>query len=282
MVKRNSKPFQIAVGRVDKSTSVGNVNSVKNQQAYMYPGGKIVRAPDVLINGRYYTDPKGNHHAEGAEAAIQRAHQGELGLPKGVSPGDPRRSHESNFLITINPNRKWGPPKGNGEDPVIAGIFHEAMMALTSNENFLSLLKIPNNTKTPQYTAHYQKDGLAFFDEGQTITKHIPFVDVLNGPVKWDATVEVGEKYGRMHGHCVVEIRHYSQIQFNVEMIQTIFRREFNLAMGAAGFPAEQQLRGKPYVDVQLLKQNNIKDIMYRYVRKTVGGKTVEITINPL
>ena len=45
MVKRNSRPFQIAVGRVDKSTSVGDVNSAKNQQAYMYPGGKIVRAP---------------------------------------------------------------------------------------------------------------------------------------------------------------------------------------------------------------------------------------------
>ena len=58
MVKRDSKPFQIAVARVSKATSMGDLNSVKNQQAYMYPDGKIVRAPSVLINGRYYTDPR--------------------------------------------------------------------------------------------------------------------------------------------------------------------------------------------------------------------------------
>ena len=32
--------------------------------------------------------------------------------------------------------------------------------------------------------------------------------------------------------------------------------------------------RRKPYVDMQLLKQNNSKDIVYRYVRKMVGGKS--------
>ena len=63
-------------------------------------------------------------------------------------------------------------------------------------------------------------------------------------------------------------------------MIQTIFRREFNAAMEAAGVP-DKRLTGKPYVDVQLLRQANVKDIMYRYVRKTVGGKTVTIIINP-
>jgi hypothetical protein len=201
-------------------------------------------------------------------------------LPVGVAPGEPRRSIESNFLITINPNRKWGPAKGNGDDPTIAAIFHDAMMALTSNENFLSLLKVPNKTKTPYYTSFYQKDGQDWLDAGQTVTRHIPFVDLLNGAVRWDATVEVGEKQKRMHGHAVVELRHYSQIQFNIEMIQTIFRREFNRLMEAAGVP-DRKLVGKPYVDVQLLKQNNIKDIMYRYVRKMVGGKTVEIRINP-
>ena len=43
--------------------------------------------------------------------------------------------------------------------------------------------------------------------------------------------------------------------------------------MGAAGV-SDRELRGKPYVDVQLLKQNNSKDIVYRYVRKMVGGKS--------
>ena len=134
----------------------------------------------------------------------------------------------------------------------------------------------PSKTKTPHYTAHYQRDGQEWTDEGQ----HIPWVDVLNGPVKWDSTVEIGEKQHRMHAHCVVEIRHYSQIQFNIDMVQTIFRREFNLAMEAAGVP-DKRLTGKPYGDVQLLKQNNSKDIVYRYVRKMVGGKSVEINIMP-
>jgi hypothetical protein len=276
MVKRDSKPFQIAIGRVAKATSMGDLNSVKNQQAYMYPDGKIVRAPSVLINGRYYTDPRGHHHSTAEELAIQSAHQGNLGLPAGVAPGEPRRSVESNFLITINPHRKWGIPKGNGEDAAMMRVFHQALMAMTTNENFLSMLKVPSKTKTPHYTAHYQRDGQEWTDEGQ----HIPWVDVLNGPVKWDSTVEIGEKQHRMHAHCVVEIRHYSQIQFNIDMIQTIFRREFNLAMDAADVP-DKRLTGKPYVDVQLLKQNNSKDIVYRYVRKMVGGKSVEINIMP-
>lgn len=279
MVKRDSKPFQIAIGRVAKATSMGDLNSVKNQQAYMYPDGKIVRAPSVLINGRYYSDPRGHHHSTAEELALQSAHQGKLGLPTDVAAGQPRRSVESNFLITINPNRKWGVPKGNGEDATIMRIFHQSLMAMTTNENFLSLLKIPSKTKTPHYTAHYQRDGQEWTDnEGQ----HLPWVDVLNGPVKWDSTVEIGEKQHRMHAHCVVEIRHYSQIQFNIEMIQHTFRREFNLAMDAAGVPQEvRRLAGKPYVDVQLLKQNNSKDIVYRYVRKMVGGKSVEINVMP-
>ena len=279
MVKRDSKPFQIAIGRVAKATSMGDLNSVKNQQAYMYPDGKIVRAPSVLINGRYYSDPRGHHHSTAEELALQSAHQGKLGLPTGVTAGQPRRSVESNFLITINPNRKWGVPKGNGEDATIMRVFHQSLMAMTTNENFLSLLKVPSKTKTPHYTAHYQRDGQEWTDnEGQ----HLPWVDVLNGPVKWDSTVEIGEKQHRMHAHCVVEIRHYSQIQFNIEMIQHTFRREFNLAMDAAGVPQEvRRLTGKPYVDVQLLKQNNSKDIVYRYVRKMVGGKSVEINVMP-
>lgn len=279
MVKRDSKPFQIAIGRVAKATSMGDLNSVKNQQAYMYPDGKIVRAPSVLINGRYYSDPRGHHHSTAEELALQSAHQGKLGLPTDVTAGQPRRSVESNFLITINPNRKWGVPKGNGEDATIMRVFHQSLMAMTTNENFLSLLKVPSKTKTPHYTAHYQRDGQEWTDnEGQ----HLPWVDVLNGPVKWDSTVEIGEKQHRMHAHCVVEIRHYSQIQFNIEMIQHTFRREFNLAMDAAGVPQEvRRLTGKPYVDVQLLKQNNSKDIVYRYVRKMVGGKSVEINVMP-
>ena len=62
------------------------------------------------------------------------------------------------------------------------------------------MLKVPSKTKTPHYTAHYQRDGQEWTDEGQ----HIPWVDVLNGPVKWDSTVEIGEKQHRMHAHCVV------------------------------------------------------------------------------
>ena len=278
MVKRDSKPFQIAVARVSKATSMGDLNSVKNQQAYMYPDGKIVRAPSVLINGRYYTDPRGHHHSTAEEIALQSAHQGHLGLPTGVTTGQARRSHESNFLVTINPNRKWGP---TGEDPMMMRVFHQALMSMTENEAFLSLLKVPQTTKTPHYTAHYQNDGRDFPDPGQT-TRHIPFVDLLNGPVKWDSTVEVGEKQHRMHAHCVIELRHYSQIQFNIDMIQYVFRRNFNDAMDEAGVPPEvRRLTGKPYVDVQLLKQNNSKDIVYRYVRKMVGGKSVQINITP-
>ena len=55
--------------------------SSKETQAWMYPEGKIVRAPSLYINGTKYCDPKD--------------------LPAEL----PRRERESKFMLLINPNK---------------------------------------------------------------------------------------------------------------------------------------------------------------------------------
>ena len=72
------------VKRINTTISTESVNftaqkSAKTNQAWRYSGGQIVRAPSTDINGRKYEDPK--------------------------DPGQPRRKQESNFFLTINPNK---------------------------------------------------------------------------------------------------------------------------------------------------------------------------------
>ena len=164
MVKRTRDPMQIALSRVEPRSSINPDASAKHDQAYMYPNGIIKRAPSVMLNGRYYTDPRGDNHRTRMDGEMQRVAQGSGAFPNGVAAGQPRRSIESNFLLTINPNRKWG-TDGTGNDPNATRIFQQTLNALCENANFLTCLKVPTKTRAqPDYSAHFQQDALNFTD----------------------------------------------------------------------------------------------------------------------
>lgn len=257
MVKRTRDPMQIALSRVEPRASINpDAASAKHEQAYMYPNGIVKRAPSVMLNGRYYTDPRGDNHRTAHDGDMQRDAQGGNQYPRGVAEGQPRRSIESNFLLTINPNRKWG-TDGTGHDPIAQQIFRQTLDTLCENANFLTCLKVPTKTRAqPDYSAHFQNDALHFTDV------------IVNVDAK--GTIEVGEKQKRMHAHMVIEIKHYSMLQLNPPVIRSLFKEIWNEICEQPAY-AKYELTAMPYVDVQLLKQNNAMDIIKAYVRKSVG-----------
>tara|TARA_B100000212_G_scaffold313296_1_gene266108 strand:- start:7004 stop:7849 length:846 start_codon:yes stop_codon:yes gene_type:complete len=235
MVARNRRQdTQVVTQRVSRTPFPGG-KSVKGKQAWKYPGGNIVRAPSVDINGRYYTDPK----------------EPDAGTPKdqgqpidNMGDGTPRRKQESNFFITINPNQIYSPEfEGQARKQ-----FEKALMHLQSNAVFARCLKFGPKDE------HYVND--------------LPHDVILPG-VDWKANVEVGENMRRMHCHIICYVTHYSQIQINVRMMQYEFRQGFN-----ADLPLGHRLRltDPPYLQVKMLPQTDWTTIMRQYIKKGMDG----------
>jgi hypothetical protein len=238
MVARNRRVDPLPAGaagaittqRVSSNPKPGGKN-VKSNQAWKYPGGVILRASGVTINGRYYTDPK-ESGSGGKESQ---------GNPPTSSEGTPRRKQESNFFITINPNQHYG----DGELAQAATArFHKALEHLSQNEVIARTLKFG-----PKHE-HYSND-----------TAH----DVIIPGIDWKASVETGEKKFRMHAHVICYIQHYSQIQFCPKMLRNEFKAAFN-----EGLPPNDKLRLKflPYVRVNMLPQSDWTTIMRAYIQK--------------
>jgi hypothetical protein len=59
-------------------------------------------------------------------------------------------------------------------------------------------------------------------------------------------------------------------LQLNPPVIRSLFKEIWNEICQQPGY-AKYELNAMPYVDVQLLKQNNAMDIIKAYVRKSVG-----------
>ena len=246
---------QIAITR---STTRGIPASSKYMQEYMYPGGKIICAPSVYLGpeNRYYTDPRGDKNKHTYEDGLEQQDlQGTTSSEMGrIKEGLPRRLVESNFLITINPNRKWG---ADGQDSVAEAVFNRTLKRLVSHTEFRSILKMPLKTRQmpnrPDFSGHYQNDALHFADV-------IEMMDIKS-------VVEVGETQKRMHAHLVVEMKHYSMIQIDKLLLKNRFLEVWNETCSTPTY-ATYKLRKGPYVDVQLLKQKNSRDIIIAYMRK--------------
>lgn len=207
--------------------------SVKGRQAWKYPGGNIRRAPGLSLNGRYYSDPKEDDSHPELQAQSGNEH---------ITEGTPRRKQESNFFITINPNQKYVNP-ANKE--VAQKAFTKALEHLERNETLARMLKFGPKDK------HYISD-----------VAH----DVILPGIDWKATVEEGEKLGRMHAHIILYIQHYSQIQIDPKMLQYEFKQGFNAALGL-NFQA-LALTDPPYVQIKMLPQTDWTTIMRQYIRK--------------
>jgi hypothetical protein len=223
------------------------VDNAKEYQAWMYPKGKIVRLDSVNVNGRLYTDPKGGkHHSHQEGDPIDRTWD--------LSNLEPRRKHESNFMITVNTNREF---RGLN-DPRARGLYYAAMKHVTSEEIFLRCIKFGPKSE------HYKNDK-----------PH----DVIMPGIRPSGSVEVGKKVRRMHCHLIYSIIHYSQIQIDPHLFTAEFMAGWNAECAkqadrtpdykALGFFPIGLLK-KPYVQIKLQPQSDSANIMRRYAEKSM------------
>ncbi len=230
VVRKRRKEPVVATQRVSHQPFPGG-KGVKSKQAWKYPGGNIVRAPTVTLNGRYYTDPKEPDAGDESKQAQ---------VPIGESPGTPRRKQESNFFITINPNQVYS----EQQEPRARELFKQALLHLQQDQVLARCLKFGPKDK------HYIND-----------IAH----DVILPGIDWKASVEVGEQLGRMHCHIICYISHYSQIQIDPKMMQHEFRMGFNSGMDNTDL---MRLTDPPYIQVKMLPQTDWTTIMRQYIRK--------------
>lgn len=237
------------VKRINTTISTESVNfkaqkAAKTNQAWRYAGGQIIRAPSTDINGRKYEDPK--------------------------DPGQPRRKQESNFFLTINPNKV-----PLGDERINADLaMKECLQELAKDKYLAQYLKFgPKVVGKPRQSEDYRLDK---------------YEDVIHS-VDWKSGVEAGPTLNRLHAHVWVTITHYSQVQINVQALQYLSRELYNTSLkrsllrtppGEQFFTAgnEQRSAGPaigrleisdlPYVHVKLLPQSDWTDVMRQYIHK--------------
>lgn len=216
MVKRKTVPDIVA--QPVKFQSGITHRGAKADQAWRYPNSQVVRAPSTQLgpSGREYTDPK----SDGTK---------------------PRRLQESNFFITINPNKKFA----DVDAARAAGVMWNVIQELFKPENVFKLI-----TLGPKDADTYGGD---MYDE------------VIRS-VETTPTVEVGDKKGRMHTHIIVEIEHYSQVQINIPSLRALYTREYD----RFGAPYGMKISGKVHVRVDMLPQSNWAQVSKNYVKKAM------------
>ena len=248
------------VKRINTTISTESVDmkaqkAAKTNQAWRYAGGQIVRAPSTDINGRQYEDPK--------------------------DPGQPRRKQESNFFLTINPNKA---PLGDERINAIQAMT-ECLKELARDEYLAQYLKFgPKVVGKPPQAQDYRLDK---------------YEDVIHS-VEWQAAgVEIGPTLKRMHSHVWLTISHYSQVQINIHALQYLTRELYNKSLKRSLLnrpPGEQfftkhnttlsagpaiarlEISDLPYVHVKLLSQTDWTDVMKQYIHKGMMAELRERT----
>jgi hypothetical protein len=198
----------------------------KAMGAWRYKGGSILRAGPELDIAKYY-----DHKSE---------------------PGNrlPRRRHESNFFITINPNLGANTRDGVCDRDGLYAQLNGVLEYLSSEKVIATYLKY--GPKHDEY-----KDDL--------------YSDVI---VKrdWIAAAETGPKKARVHTHIWLTLHHYSQVQIDTKMLAHISRTAFN---EAAGKTSGRTLKGLPYVHIKLLPQSDWTDVMKGYIHKAMSQPSI-------
>jgi len=225
MVKR-----EIRIGTQDRKASL----SVKKAQTWKYPKGVVQRASSVIINGRFYSDNK-------ADYDDPSANQSKQGAEEESAEGAPRRKQESNFLITLNPNRQFP----DAQKAEARKRFEHALMRLAENGELVKCIVFG------PVSAYFQNDRA---------------MDVILPGIQWDAAVEEGDQLKRMHCHIWVTIHHFSQIQINHAVMRELFNRHFNAYPQATTNIAP--LVKLPYCQVKLLPQSDWTTVMKQYILK--------------
>jgi len=206
--------------------------------AWRYKGGSVLRAGAELDINKYY-DHKSATGTEHVYSATGPA----------LADRMPRRRHESNFFITINPNLGANTRSGEGDRDTL----------------YATLNSVLNDISSEAVIASYLKYG----------PKHDVYKDDLYRDVvvsrEWNAASETGPVKARVHAHIWLTLHHYSQVQINTKMLQYLVRERFN----AFDYGSGRQLKGLPYVHVKLLPQSNWTTVMKGYIHKAMSQPQV-------
>jgi len=172
-------------------SKVSKHHGVKDKGAWRYPGGNIVRHPDMKINGR---GPNGQGGDSFTGAYTDHR-----------DPSEARRKIESNFFITLNTNQtvNYRSPEVDLDARMAA---KNALDVLSMDDTMCAYLKFGPKDE------HYARDL---------------FEDVIS-KVEWQAAVEVGENLERLHAHIWLTVHHYSQVQVNMPVMQNLFKKLYN------------------------------------------------------
>jgi len=233
MVKAKTS-VRIAMETVDFKSNVIS----KNDQSWKYKGGLVDRAPSVMLGGAHLYD----HKVDSTGTKV------------------PRRSQESNFFLTINPNLA---PRSVDDVYKVTAAVETMAKELGTDTGVANILKY--GPKNPEV---YGADLYA---------------QVISG-IEWKAGVEMGGVAGRTHMHAWLTVTHYSQVQIDVHKLQYLARHLYNEAYAGndVSFPAASELTKRrhmrsddkfvitklPYVHVRLLPQSNWTSIMRSYIQK--------------
>jgi hypothetical protein len=206
--------------------------------AWRYKEGKVQRAGNDLDISKYY-----DH-----KSATGTDHVYSL---KGPPLADrlPRRRHESNFFITINPNLGANTRSGEGDQDTLYATLNSVLAEISSEKSISSYLK---------------------YGPKHDVYKNDLYRDVVVSR-EWNAASETGPKKARVHAHIWLTLHHYSQVQINTKMLQYVVREHFNAFGGGEG----RQLKGLPYVNVRLLPQSDWTMVMKSYIHKAMAQPQV-------
>jgi hypothetical protein len=96
------------------------------------------------------------------------------------------------------------------------------------------------------------------------------YEDVIQS-VDWNACVETGENYERLHCHIWLTVHHYSQVQVNMPVLQTMFKKLYNERIGESVFRASLVCNRRPYCQVKLLPSSDWAMVMKQYIHKAMA-----------
>jgi len=159
-------------------------------------------------------------------------------------PSQNRRKHESNFFITLNTNRTL-----KGVDPMVAANGRTAMKE--------TLEKLADDKEICAYMKFGPKSNMYKDDR---------YHDVIQ-KIEWTAAVEEGEILGNLHCHIWMTVHHYSQVQINYQVLQHMFKKEYNARVNDH---SALKVSKNPYVQVKLLPTSDWAMVMKQYMQKAM------------
>lgn len=159
----------------------------------------------------------------------------------------PRRKIESNFFITLNTNRQF-----RKDD---AQMYQAGMRAMEQ-----TLAELAKDRTIKRYLKFGPKSAWYAADRYDDVVQSVEFT----------GRAETGEVYERLHVHIWLTIKHFSQLQIDMKMMQRVFKELYNARIEQSGDPRSYswKIGRQPYIQVKLLPTSDWAMVLQQYIQK--------------